>query len=120
MKFEFTVNVYVHEDQSVSGRLDRLEASIREMIKTMPTKQEVIDAISQGTADIKQHISDAGARVTKTINDLTAIIEDLKTKVGDPLSQEDLNALVAAQKEAITAADSVDPTTPAPTPITTP
>lgn len=81
------------------------------------TKQQVIDAISQSTAEVRQHVTDASARVTKTLNDQTAVIEDLKTKIGDPLTQEDVDALVAGQKQVITAVDSIDPNAPPPTPI---
>jgi len=81
------------------------------------TRQQVIDAISASTGAIKQHVTDAGNRVTATVNDLTQQIKDLQGKVGDPLTQEDVDALVAAQNEVIAATDQIDPNTAPPTPV---
>lgn len=103
---------------AVLAALAYIAVITKEIRKEMAlTRQQVIDAINTGNAEVKQHVTDASARVTKTLNDQTAVIEDLKTKIGDPLTQEDVDALVAGQKEIISAADSIDPNSPPPTPI---
>lgn len=79
--------------------------------------QEIKAAILAGNADIKQHVTDAGARVTSTVNVLTQKIADLEAKVGETLTQADLDEIKAAQTDVIAAADSVDPNSPSPTPI---
>lgn len=102
----------------VPQRLDCIEEILKEIKNDMAlSREQVLAAISQSTADIKQHVTDASARVTTTVNDLTNQIAILQTKVGDPLTQEDVDALVAAQNEVITAADSIDPNSLPPTPI---
>lgn len=116
MKIE--VHVHIHGDADDSARLDELISLVKGLKEDMAlTRQQVIDAISQSTAEVKQHVTDASARVTKTLNDQTAVIEGLKTKIGDPLTQEDVDALVAGQKQVITAVDSIDPNSPPPVPI---
>lgn len=81
------------------------------------TRQQIKDAIAAGTAETKQHVTEASDRVTTTVNTLTQKIADLEAKVGETLTQEDLDEIKAAQKDVITATDLIDPNSPPPTPI---
>jgi hypothetical protein len=118
VEFNINVHIYCHGDSDSSARLDRIDSTLKEIKRDMALSvQEIKAAILAGNADIKQHVTDSGARVTTTVNALTQKIADLEAKVGETLTQADLDEIKAAQSDVIAAADSVDPNTPAPTPI---
>lgn len=112
---------HVHHEisKSVCGQLDTLTHELKSLRRQLEmAKQDLLAAVAASTAEVKQHITDTGARVTADLNTLTATVADLTTKVGDVLTQADIDPIIAANKDLVTSVDAIDPATPPPVAVT--
>jgi uncharacterized phage infection (PIP) family protein YhgE len=103
----------------VEAMASRLEAAITELAKlerkldTMPTEQELQTAVTTLQAAVLQAVSDGNTRVT---NDLNALKQQIANN--QPVTQADLDGILATQNQIVAAVQGIDPAnpTPAPTP----